>query len=152
MLRQLSQGKKSFSACWREPAIGVVPFGTMVFKTCLILAKLSGAKGTSSFVSLQSWGGNCFWCPNTRKATWRFLIFFRLSRILRKRRDAMLNLVSLCHLPYILWEASKTNRILVSGFGLAFSTCPCPNPTERKTRRIMTIKPVLFNNFLLMVK
>ena len=55
----------------------------------------------------------------------------------------MLNLVSLCHLPYMLWEASKTKSILVSGFGLCLS--PCPNPAERSTTRSKLINTILFN-------
>jgi hypothetical protein len=43
----------------------------------------------------------------------------RLSRRFEKSREAILNFVSLCHLPYILWEASKTNRMRVRGFGFS---------------------------------
>jgi hypothetical protein len=46
---------KSAAAASNERAMGVVPFASIENKRYFILSKLSLAKGTSSFVSLQSW-------------------------------------------------------------------------------------------------
>jgi hypothetical protein len=54
--------------------------------------------------------------------------------MLRKSREAMLNLVSLCHLPYMLPEASNTKSILDKGFGFSFSGFPCENMRKQGKR------------------
>jgi hypothetical protein len=45
----------------------------------------------------------------------------------------------------MLWEASKTKRILVRGLVFSFSGCPWPNPPDRKAQSSKTIKAILFN-------
>jgi len=50
----------------------------------------------------------------------------------------------------MLCEASKTKRILVSGFNLSFSACPWQNPLIEKQKK-NTITTLLFKIQYLMI-
>ena len=121
---------KSEAACSKDLAIGVVPCARIRPRVCLMIRLLALLKGTTSSVSSQScWPEMCLVpCPYTLSPNSNCSLWWSSLRVSLNRLEA----VSIFRRPpqnaFMLFEASKTNKMRVGRSSPSASTCAAQGP------------------------